>query len=74
MPKIRNPNYTPPADDVKPREAALKTFVESYDETVEFIDFDEIQAQLPAKDRNKATQGRVHQFATDNGFEVVLDD
>ena len=26
--KIRNPNYTPKADAVKQREAALKTFIE----------------------------------------------
>lgn len=70
MHKIKNPNYAAPTDDIKPREAALKAAIDDYDDTAQYLTFDDIRALLPAGVREKATDGRLHQFLLDNGYQV----
>ncbi len=70
MARIKNPNFPAPADDIKPREAALKTAIDTFDAGVEYLSFDDIRGLLPAAVRDKATDGRIHQFLIDNGYEV----
>lgn len=69
--RVRNPKYAPPKEArLDAAKTALKTWLDSYDTSVEFIDFDEIRQQLPANLRSKAADGVIHQFLMDEGYEV----
>jgi len=74
--KIINPNRekkTGGKDLTAAQKTALKTAIAAWDATKPVITFDELRALLPVAKR-KITQGDLHQFLLDEGFEVLPDD